>query len=294
MMRLILFLTTNSAVVLIFGLILSVTGIQKNSLYGLLIFSALFGFSGAIVSLLMSKWIALKAVNGKIIKFPRNKIERWVFNTIADQAKKSRINMPEIAIYESNNINAFATGARKNASLIAISTELLKSMNIDETEAVLAHEVTHIANGDMVTMTLLQGIVNTFVMFISRVIARCLSNFMFKPRNKENSSFFLNSTVYTLISMFLEFTLGILANMIAMWFSRHREFYADAGAAKLVGCHKMIAALKRLQISTAPRHANGIAAFYINGVPKSLSKFLLSHPPLEERINALKKKKYLT
>ncbi|WP_158784865.1 protease HtpX [Pantoea sp. BAV 3049] len=292
MMRIALFLLTNLGVMLVFGLILSLTGIQSSSVQGLMIMAGLFGFGGAFVSLLMSKWMALRSVGGEVIEQPRNETERWLIQTIAQQAQQAGIAMPQVAIYHAPDINAFATGARRNASLVAVSTGLLQNMSRDEAEAVLAHEISHIANGDMVTMTLIQGIVNTFVIFISRIIAQIAAGFMSGDRD-EGESNNGNPLVYFAVSMVLELVFGIIASIITMWFSRHREFHADAGSAKLVGREKMIAALQRLKTSYEPQEASTMMAFCINGKSKSLSELFMSHPPLDKRIEALRSGQYL-
>lgn len=292
MMRIALFLLTNLAVMLVFGLILSLTGIQSSSVQGLMIMAGLFGFGGAFVSLLMSKWMALRSVGGEVIKQPRTETERWLMETVGRQAQQAGIAMPQVAIYHAPDINAFATGARRDASLVAVSTGLLQNMSRDEAEAVLAHEISHIANGDMVTMTLIQGIVNTFVIFISRILAQVAAGFMSGNREDEESSNG-NPLVYFAVSMVLELVFGILASMITMWFSRHREFHADAGSARLVGREKMIAALQRLKTSYEPQEPGSMMAFCINGKGKSLSEFFMSHPPLDKRIEALRSGQYL-
>jgi len=292
MMRIALFLLTNLGVMVVFGLILSLTGIQSSSVMGLMIMAGLFGFGGAFVSLLMSKWIALRSVGGEVIEQPRNETERWLVETIAHQAKQVGIAMPQVAVYHAPDINAFATGARRDASLVAVSTGLLQNMSRDEAEAVLAHEVSHIANGDMVTMTLIQGIVNTFVIFISRILAQLAAGFMSGNRDSEESSNG-NPLVYFAVSMVLELVFGIVASIITMWFSRHREFHADAGAARLAGREKMIAALQRLKTSYEPQEASSMMAFCINGKSKSLSELFMSHPPLDKRIEALRTGEYL-
>lgn len=292
MMRIALFLLTNLAVMLVFGLILSLTGIQSSSVQGLMIMAGLFGFGGAFVSLLMSKWMALRSVGGEVIEQPRNETERWLMETVGRQAQQAGIAMPQVAIYHAPDINAFATGARRDASLVAVSTGLLQNMSRDEAEAVLAHEISHIANGDMVTMTLIQGIVNTFVIFISRIIAQIAAGFLSGNREDEESSNG-NPLVYFAVSMVLELLFGILASMITMWFSRHREFHADAGSARLVGREKMIAALQRLKTSYEPQEPGSMMAFCINGKGKSLSEFFMSHPPLDKRIEALRSGQYL-
>ena len=291
MMRIALFLLTNLAVMLVFGLILSLTGIQSSSVQGLMIMAGLFGFGGAFVSLLMSKWMALRSVGGEVIEQPRNETERWLMETVGRQAQQAGIAMPQVAIYHAPDINAFATGARRDASLVAVSTGLLQNMSRDEAEAVLAHEISHIANGDMVTMTLIQGIVNTFVIFISRIIAQIAAGFLSGNREDEGSNG--NPMVYFAVSMVLELLFGILASMITMWFSRHREFHADAGSARLVGREKMIAALQRLKTSYEPQEPGSMMAFCINGKGKSLSEFFMSHPPLDKRIEALRSGQYL-
>ncbi len=280
MMRVLLFLATNLAVLVVFSIILSLTGIQSQDTMGLLIMAALFGFSGSLISLFLSKTMALRSVGAEIITQPRNEAERWVLQTVHSQAERAGLPKPDVVIYHSNDVNAFATGASKNNSLVAVSTALLNQMTRDEAEAVLAHEVAHIKNGDMVTMTLLQGVLNTFVIFVSRMIAKVAAS----NRDGETSS-----GMYFLISMVLEIVFGILASIIAMWFSRYREFRADAGSAELVGKQKMIAALQRLKSLHEPQELEGqLAAFAINGKRGGgLRELFMSHPPLEKRIEAL-------
>lgn len=281
MMRIALFLATNFAVMIVLGIILSVTGIAGNSTGGILIMSVLFGFAGSLISLFLSKTMALRSVGAEIIQEPRNNAERWLMETVKRQAQQAGIPTPDVAIYQSQDVNAFATGATKSNSLVAVSTGLLNAMTEEEAEAVVAHEVAHIANGDMVTMTLLQGVLNTFVIFLSRMIATVVSS----TRNS-NGSESQNHAIYFLVSMVLEVVFGILATIIAMWFSRYREFKADAGSASLVGKHKMIAALERLQKLHEPQELQGsLSAFMINGKRSAL---FMSHPPLEKRIAALK------
>ncbi|TCK01567.1 heat shock protein [Volucribacter psittacicida] len=280
MMRILLFLATNMAVLIVFNIILSLTGIQSQDAMGLLILAALFGFSGSLISLFLSKTMAKRAVNAQVIENPSNEQERWLVNTVRQQAQQAGLPMPEVAIYHSADVNAFATGASKNNSLVAVSTGLLNQMTRDEAEAVLAHEVSHIKSGDMVTMTLLQGVLNTFVIFISRLIARAVSS----GRDGESSS-----GTYFLVAMVLEVVFGFLASIIAMWFSRYREFKADAGSAELVGKEKMIAALQRLQKLHEPEQLEGqLAAFAINGKRGGIASLFMSHPPLEKRIEALR------
>lgn len=290
MMRIILFLITNLAVMLVFGLILSLTGIRSSSVQGLMIMSGLVGFGGSLISLLISKWMALRAVGGEVIEQPRNETECWLMKTVGLQAQQSGIVMPQVAIYHALDINAFATGARRNSSLIAVSTGLLQNMSRDEAEAVLAHEVSHIVNGDMVTMTLIQGIVNTFVIFISRIIAQVASGFLSSNNEGEESNG--NTLVYLTVSTVLELVFGILASIITMWFSRHREFHADAGSAKLVGREKMIAALQRLKTSYEPQEPSSMMAFCINGKGKLISELFMSHPSLDKRIEMLRNGEY--
>ncbi|MCE9872607.1 MAG: protease HtpX [Hafnia sp.] len=292
MMRIALFLLTNLAVMLVFGVVLSLTGIQSSSVQGLMVMALLFGFGGSIVSLLMSKWMALRSVGGEVIEQPRNETERWLVETVRRQSQQAGIDMPQVAIYHAPDMNAFATGARRNASLVAVSTGLLQNMSRDEAEAVLAHEISHVANGDMVTMTLVQGVVNTFVIFISRLIAQVAAGFLSGNRDEgENSSG--NPMIYFAVSMVLEIVFGILASIITMWFSRYREFRADAGSANLVGREKMIAALQRLKTSYEPQEEGSMMAFCINGRNKSFSELFLSHPPLDKRIEALRTGQYL-
>ena len=280
MMRILLFLATNMAVLVVFNIILSLTGIQSPDAMGLLIMAALFGFSGSLISLFLSKTMALRSVNGQVIEQPRNESERWLVETVRSQAERAGLAMPQVAIYHSADVNAFATGPSKNNSLVAVSTGLLNAMTRDEAEAVLAHEVSHIKNGDMVTMTLLQGVLNTFVIFISRIIAKAVAS----NRDGETSQ-----GMYFMVSMVLEIVFGILASMIAMWFSRYREYRADAGAADLAGKQKMIAALQRLQAVHEPQEMEGqLAAFAINGKRGGLAALFMSHPPLEKRIDALR------
>jgi len=281
MMRILLFLATNMAVMLVLGIILSVTGIAGNSTSGVLIMALLFGFAGSLISLFLSKTMALRSVDGEVITQPRNQTEHWLMDTVARQAQLAEIPMPEVAIYHSPDVNAFATGATKSNSLVAVSTGLLNNMTEAEAEAVLAHEISHIANGDMVTMALLQGVLNTFVIFLSRIIATAVAS----SRNN-NGEETRSSSLYFLVSMVLEMVFGVLASIIAMWFSRYREFRADAGSASLVGKEKMIMALQRLQQLHEPQNLEGsLNAFMING---KRSELFMSHPPLEKRIEALR------
>ncbi|WP_410015304.1 protease HtpX [Sodalis sp. RH24] len=292
MMRIALFLLTNLAVMLVFGLVLSLTGIQSSSVTGLMIMAGLFGFGGALVSLLMSKWMALRSVGGEVIEQPRNETERWLLEMVRRQSQQAGIAMPQVAIYPAPDINAFATGARRDASLVAVSTGLLQNMSRDEAEAVIAHEISHVANGDMVTMTLIQGVVNTFVIFVSRILAQLAAGFLSSNRDEGESSNG-NPMIYFAVSMVLELVFGVLASIITLWFSRHREFHADAGSARLVGREKMIAALQRLKTSYEPQEESSMLAFCINGKTKSFSELFMSHPPLDKRIEALRAGTYL-
>ncbi len=286
MKRILLFLATNLAVVMVLSVVLNIvyatTGMQPGSLSGLLVMAAVFGFGGSFISLLMSKKMALRSVGGVVIESPRNEMEHWLLETVKRQSQQAGIGMPTVAIYDSPDMNAFATGAKRNDSLVAVSTGLLHNMTRDEAEAVLAHEVSHIANGDMVTMTLMQGVVNTFVIFLSRFIANIVAS-----RDSDEEGQGSSMMVYFAVSMVLELVLGFLASFITMWYSRHREFHADAGAAELVGKHKMIAALERLKMSYEPQLEGSMMAFGING-KRTMTELLMSHPPLDKRIAALR------
>ena len=284
--RVILFLLMNLAVMFVLNIVLQiifkVTGIQGGSTAGILVMSAIFGFAGSLISLFLSKTMALRSVGAEIITTPRTQAEQWLFNTVQRQAQQANIPMPDIAIYHSADVNAFATGATKSNSLVAVSTGLLNNMTEAEAEAVVAHEISHIANGDMVTMTLLQGVLNTFVLFLSRIISTAASS-----SRDENGNSSQNALVFWVVDIVLQMVFGVIATMIAMWFSRYREFRADAGSAQLVGKEKMIAALERLQRIHEPQQLEGsLAAFMINA-PKTKELFM-SHPPLEKRIAALR------
>lgn len=288
MKRVLLFLATNLAVMLVLSVVLSLLssffGINTRGSGGLLLMAMVFGFGGSIISLLMSKWMAKRAYGIEPIQQPRNETEYWLVNTVKRQAEQAGIGMPEVGIYDSPEMNAFATGANRNEALVAVSSGLLYSMSRDEAEAVLAHEVSHVANGDMVTLTLIQGVVNTFVIYISRVLAGIVSNFM---RSDDEESSASGGIAYFAISMVFELVFGILASMIVMWFSRQREFRADAGSAKLVGKEKMIAALERLARGHESQLDGTMMAFGING-KRSMTELFMSHPPLEKRIQALR------
>ena len=280
-----LFLATNLAVLALVSVVMSVLGVNANQFGGLLVMAALFGFGGSIISLLLSKWIAKRTTGAHVIDKPRNEAEQWLLATVQRQAKAAGIGMPEVAIYDAPEINAFATGANRNHALVAVSTGLLRAMERDEAEAVLGHEVSHVANGDMVTMTLLQGVLNTFVIVLARVVGRVVDGYLSGGRDTNGGGIGYYAIVFVLDMVF-----GLFASMIAMWFSRHREFRADAGGASLAGRNKMIAALERLAQnhgqSTLPKQ---VSAFGISGGNGGgLRRLLMSHPPLDERIAALR------
>ena len=283
--RVALFLATNLAVLMLLSVVMAVFGIDPRSNAGLLVMAAMFGFGGSIISLMLSKWIAKKTTGAHVIVEPRSEIERWLVQTVRRQAEAAGIGMPEVAIYDAPEINAFATGANRNKALVAVSMGLLRSMDRGEAEAVLAHEVSHVANGDMVTMALLQGVLNTFVIVLARLVGRVVDGFLNPDRGEGSSGIGYYAVVFVLDMVF-----GVLASIIAMWFSRWREFRADAGGAKLAGRDKMIAALERLSMnvgaSTLPKQ---VQAFGISGgVGHGLRRLFMTHPPLEERIAALR------
>ncbi|TCT26009.1 protease HtpX [Thermomonas haemolytica] len=283
--RMFLFLATNLAVLLLVSIVMSILGVNPQQFSGLIVMAALFGFGGSIISLLMSKWVAKRATGAQVIEQPRNEAEQWLLATVRRQAQQAGIGMPEVAIYDAPEINAFATGANRNNALVAVSTGLLRAMTRDEAEAVLGHEVSHVANGDMVTMALLQGVLNTFVIVLARVVGRVVDGAINGNRSSDGPGF-----GYYIIVFVLELVFGLFASMIAMWFSRYREFRADAGGAALAGRGKMIAALERLaQMHGASTLPKQVAAFGISGaVGSGLQRLLMSHPPIEERIAALR------
>ena len=289
MKRVLLFLATNLAVMLVLSIVLSVLsswlGINRQGMGGLLLMAAVFGFGGSFISLLISKWIAKRSYGVQVIEQPRSEMEHWLLSTVTRQAQQAGIGMPEVGIYDSPEMNAFATGASRNNALVAVSSGLLYSMSRDEAEAVLAHEVSHIANGDMVTLTLIQGVVNTFVIFFARLVAGLISNFLRSDDEEEGAG--MGGLAYMATVFVLEMIFGILASIIVMWFSRQREFRADAGSAKLAGRDKMIAALERLRQGHEPQLEGTMMAFGING-KRSVSELFMSHPPLEKRIEALR------
>ncbi len=290
MKRVVLFIITNLAIVLVLGIVLSLLGVGTVldeqgvglDMYNLLVFAAVFGFGGAFISLAMSKWTAKRLTGARVITSPSNSTEAWLVTMVQRQSERAGIRMPEVAIYDSPDVNAFATGMMRNSALVAVSTGLLRSMNQDEAEAVLAHEVSHVANGDMVTLALVQGVVNTFVIFLSRVVGHFVDRVIFKNERGHGPGFFITSIIAQIV-------FGILASTIVMWFSRQREFRADAGGAALAGREKMIAALERLRRAPTEPLPDQMAAFGIYGsMGQGFRRLFMSHPPLEERIAALK------
>jgi heat shock protein HtpX len=291
MRRILLFVGTNLGVILLLGVIVHFLGLDRlavvqgaGGLWPLLGFAAVFGFGGAFISLAMSKSIAKWTTGAHVIAQPRDADERWLFDTVRRHAEKAGIGMPEIAVYDGPEMNAFATGASRNHALVAVSTGLLHGMGRDEVEAVLGHEITHVANGDMVTMTLLQGVLNTFVIFLARVVGRIVDGAM-GGSNRDGGGM-----GYFAVVMILQLVFGLIASLIVMAFSRAREFRADAGGARLAGRERMIAALQRLQVqhgaSTLPK---AMAAFGISDrAAGGFGRLWMSHPPLEERIEALR------
>ncbi|MEO5367164.1 MAG: protease HtpX [Magnetococcus sp. WYHC-3] len=291
MKRIFFLVLTNLAIMLLLGLVLNVLlpvlglSVGRELSGGLLVMALVFGMGGSVVSLLMSKWIAKRSTGAEVIDQPKNDTEKWLLNTVARQAQAAGIAMPEVALYESADINAFATGPNRNKSLVAVSTGLLRAMNRDEAEAVLAHEVSHVANGDMVTLTLIQGVLNTFVIVLARVVGGVVDSMLSGKRDEEEGASSGGGMGYFLIVMVLEMLLGVLASMVVMWFSRLREFRADAGGAQLAGRDKMISALEKLRRASQPSQLpQEVAAFGLRG-GKSL---FASHPPLEDRIAALR------
>lgn len=285
MKRIGLFLLTNLAVMLVLGIVLNivfaVTGIDSRSMGGILMFAAVFGFGGAFISLAMSKFVAKRSVGAVVIESASNAQEQWLLDTVARQAQQVGIEMPEVAIYDSPDMNAFATGMKKNDALVAVSTGLMQQMTQDEVEAVLAHEVSHIANGDMVTLTLIQGVVNTFVYFLVSLVSNFIQSAMSDEDGEGGPGFLAVLAINTVLHM----VFGVAASVVVAWFSRKREFAADAGASQIVNKEKMIAALERLRGGEQKEMEGQFAAFGING---GFSSLFSSHPPLEDRIQALK------
>jgi heat shock protein HtpX len=287
MLRILLFLGTNVAILAVLSLTMRILGVDDMlaqqggglNLNALLIMSAVIGFTGSFISLFASKWMAKRSMGVKIIEQPISSTDRWLLDTVARLAREAGIEMPEVGIFPSASPNAFATGWNKNDALVAVSMGLLQNMNSDEVEAVLGHEISHVANGDMVTLTLIQGVVNTFVVFFSRIIGHIVDRTVFNTREGYGPAYWITSLI-------AQFVLGILAMMIVAWFSRWREFRADAGAARLTGKHKMIAALQRLGQAQPEPLPDEMAAFGIAG--GGLHELFASHPPLEKRIEALR------
>ena len=286
MLRILLFLGTNVAVLVVISIVFQVLGLESIlaengvdlDLGALLVMSAIIGFSGSLISLLMSKQMAKRGMGVQLIEQPRTEVEQWLVETVRRQADQAGIGMPEVGVFDAPEPNAFATGARRNAALVAVSTGLLERMNRGEVEAVLGHEVSHVANGDMVTLTLVQGVVNTFVVFLSRVVGHVVDRVVFRTERGYGPGYYITSIV-------AQIAFSVLATMIVMWFSRRREFRADAGGAQLAGRQQMIDALRRLQAAHEPAGLpQEFAAFGISGDFRSLFS---SHPPLEKRIAAL-------
>lgn len=291
MKRIFLFLATNLAIIFVLSIALQLLGFEGYldeqgvdlNISSLLLFSAVFGFGGSFVSLAISKWTAKRFTGAQVITQPKNSTESWLMSTVQRQAEMAGIGMPEVAVYDAPDVNAFATGMSRNKALVAVSTGLLSAMTQDEAEAVLAHEISHVANGDMITLALIQGVVNTFVIFLSRVIGHLVDRVVFKTQRGHGPAFWITSIVAQLV-------LGVLASIIVMWFSRRREFRADAGAARLAGSQKMISALEKLRSSTNQPHLpDQMAALGISGtMGHGFKRLFMSHPPLEERIAILK------
>lgn len=288
MKRILLFLGTNMAILLVLSVTMRLLGVepyltdQGLNLTSLLIFTAVMGFGGAFISLAISKWSVKRSMGVQVIEAPANSTEFWLVETVRKYSSAAGIKMPEVGIFDSPDVNAFATGMTKNSSLIAVSTGLLQQMTRPEAEAVLGHEVAHAANGDMVTMALIQGVVNTFVMFLSRVIGHTVDRVVFKNERGHGPAFFVTMIIAELV-------LGVLASIIVMWFSRQREFRADRGGASLAGRRNMIAALERLNALHPQPLPDKMAAFGIAGGGNGgIKRLFMTHPPLEERIAALK------
>lgn len=290
MKRTVLFLITNLAIVAVLFVVASLLGVDRylNAQGGidftaLLIFSFILGMGGSFISLALSKWMAKRMTGAQVIGQPRNETEAWLLRTVERQAREAGIAMPEVAIYPGEELNAFATGMNRDKALVAVSVGLLRNMRRDEVEAVLGHEVSHVANGDMVTLALVQGVVNTFVIFLSRIVGYVVDRAVFKTQNGHGPAFYITAFLAQIL-------LGILASTIVMWFSRHREFRADAGGADLAGREKMIAALQRLGGVPNRELPDQMAAFGIFGRPgQGLKRLFMSHPPIEERIDALRR-----
>lgn len=290
--RVALFLATNLAIIVVLSVVLRLLGVDRIldesgaglNYEALLILSLVIGFGGSFISLAISKWMAKRSTGAQVITEPRNEVEAWLLNVVERQARQAGIKTPEVAIYPSPDLNAFATGARRDAALVAVSTGLLQNMPRDEVEAVLAHEVSHVANGDMVTLALVQGVVNTFVIFLSRIIGHVIDRAVFRNEQGYGAGYFITVLVAQLV-------LGILASIIVMWVSRQREFRADAGSAELNGAQPMIRALDRLQRGAPAHLPESLEAFGISGSERhGIQRLFLSHPPIPERIEALQRR----
>lgn len=290
MKRIVLFLVTNIAVLVVLSIVVKILGVDQflaaNGInyLNLLIFAAVIGFGGSFISLAISKWMAKWSTGAQVINQPNNPVEIWLVDTVKKQTSLAGIGMPEVAVFESASPNAFATGMNKNNALIAVSTGLLRTMKRNEVEAVLGHEVSHVANGDMVTLSLIQGIVNTFVIFLSRIVGYFVDRLILKNEEGHGLGFFIASIVSQII-------FGILASIIVMWFSRKREYIADAGGAKLAGVGSMIAALESLKKSTQDEPLpDQLTSFGISGKTSTsgLKLLFMTHPPLDDRIEALR------
>jgi heat shock protein HtpX len=288
MKRIVLFLATNMAIVLVLSVTMRLLGVEPYlnanglNLSSLLIFAAVMGFGGSFISLAISKWMAKKSMGVRVIETPSNSTEFWLVDTVKKYSADAGIGMPEVGIFDSPQVNAFATGMNKNSALVAVSSGLLQQMTREEAEAVVGHEIAHVANGDMVTLALIQGVVNTFVMFLSRVIGHAVDKIVFKTERGTGPAFFVTMIIAELI-------LGVLASIIVMWFSRKREFRADRGGASLAGKQHMIAALERLNSLHPAPLPEKMAAFGISGGGASgIKRLFMTHPPLEERIAALR------
>ncbi|NOX42126.1 MAG: protease HtpX [Gammaproteobacteria bacterium] len=291
MKRIFLFLATNIAILVVLSITMSLLGFDSLmdeqgvdlDMNALLVFSALLGFGGSLLSLMISKWTAKRFSGARVIEKPANSTEQWLCQTVERQAKQAGIKMPEVAIFDTPDVNAFATGPSRNRALVAVSSGLLASMTQDEAEAVIGHEISHVANGDMITMALIQGVVNTFVIFFSRIIGHFVDRVVFKTQQGHGPAFYITS-------IFAQIILGILASTIVMWFSRQREFRADAGGAQLSNKAKMIAALERLKASVGQPHLpDQMAAFGITGgIGEGIKRLFMTHPPLDERIATLR------
>jgi heat shock protein HtpX len=289
MKRVVLFLATNLAILFILSIAARLLGVDQwlaangGNLGGLLVFAALFGFGGSLISLALSKWMAKRVMGVQVITEPRSAAERWLVDTVRRQAEAAGIGMPEVGVFDAPEPNAFATGMSRDNALVAVSTGLLRSMRQEEVEAVLGHEVSHVANGDMVTLALIQGVVNTFVIFLARVIGAIVDRAVFKTERGSGPAYFL-------VVMVAQLVLGILASIIVFWFSRQREFRADRGGAELAGADNMIGALERLKAAHGqPLRTQQLAAFGISGhVGAGIKRLFMTHPPLDERIAALR------